>query len=194
MDCQQRGINMTSVADGSQLGFLSTRELCTLVGAPLDNAIESVLAEPDPEKRLLRVAIYNQSGCVMLRFENYCAQPVEMGADGLPVHNAHGGYDLQGVQAAAQRHDGHHDPSLGRRLVHPADLAAGPGKVKGLLQSPAVTAPSGREPLVESETLSSLPRATSLRGLPRQRLGEFLLFGMMHNKTALEIVDQHNKI
>ena len=106
MDCQQRGINMTSVADGSQLGFLSTRELCTLVGAPLDNAIESVLAEPDPEKRLLRVAIYNQSGCVMLRFENYCAQPVEMGADGLPVHNAHGGYDLQGVQAAAQRHDG----------------------------------------------------------------------------------------
>jgi len=27
-------------------------------------------------------------------------------ADGLPVHNAHGGYDLQGVQAAAQRHDG----------------------------------------------------------------------------------------
>ena len=41
----------------------------------------------------------------MLRFENYCAQPVEMGADGLPVHNAHGGYDLQGVQAAAQRHD-----------------------------------------------------------------------------------------
>lgn len=106
MDCQQRGINMTSVADGSQLGFLSTRELCTLVGAPLDNAIESVLAEPDPEKRLLRVAIYNQSGCVMLRFENYCAQPVELGADGLPVHNAHGGYDLQGVQAAAQHHDG----------------------------------------------------------------------------------------
>ena len=106
MDCQQRGINMTSVADGSQLGFLSTRELCTLVGAPLDNAIESVLAESDPEKRLLRVAIYNQSGCVMLRFENYCAQPVEMGADGLPVHNAHGGYDLQGVQATAQRHDG----------------------------------------------------------------------------------------
>ena len=43
---------------------------------------------------------------ILLRFENYCAQPVELGADGLPVHNAHGGYDLQGVQAAAQRHDG----------------------------------------------------------------------------------------
>ena len=106
MDCQQRGINMTSVADGSKLGFLTTRELCTLVGAPLDNAIECVTAEPDPEKRLLRVAVYDQSGCVMLRFENYCAQPVELGADGLPRHNTHGGYDLRGVQAAARRHDG----------------------------------------------------------------------------------------
>ena len=106
MDCQQRGINMTSVADGSKLGFLTTRELCTLVGAPLDNAIECVTAEPDPEKRLLRVAVYDQSGCVMLRFENYCAQPVELGADGLPCHNTHGGYDLRGVQAAARRHDG----------------------------------------------------------------------------------------
>ena len=106
MDCQQRGINMTSVADGSKLGFLTTRELCTLVGAPLDNAIECVTAEPDPEKRLLRVAVYDQSGCVMLRFENYCAQPVELGADGLPRHNTHGGYDLRGVQAAAQDHDG----------------------------------------------------------------------------------------
>ncbi len=106
MDCQQRGINMTSVADGSKLGFLTTRELCTLVGAPLDNAIESVLAEPDPEKRLIRAAIYHQSGCVMFRFENYCAQPVELGPDGLPVRNAHGGYDLRGVQAAAQRRDG----------------------------------------------------------------------------------------
>ena len=106
MDCQQRGINMTSVADGSKLGFLTTRELCTLVGAPLDNAIECVAAEPDPEKRLLRVAVYDQSGCVMLRFENYCAQPVELGADGLPRHNTHGGYDLRGVQAAAQDHDG----------------------------------------------------------------------------------------
>ena len=76
------------------------------MGAPLDNAIECVMAEPDPEKRLLRVAVYDQSGCVMLRFENYCAQPVELGADGLPRHNAHGGYDLRGVQAAAQDHDG----------------------------------------------------------------------------------------
>lgn len=126
MDCQQRGINMTSVADGSQLGFLSTRELCTLVGAPLDNAIESVLAEPDPEKRLLRVAIYNQSGCVMLRFENYCAQRVEMGAGRSARPQRPRRLRPAGRAGGRPAPRRHHDPSLGRRLVHPADLAAGP--------------------------------------------------------------------
>lgn len=106
MECQEQGIRMTSVADGQRLGFLSTREICTLVGVPLDNAVESLTAEPDPEKRLLRVAIYAQSGCVMLRFENYCAAPVALGPDGLPVRSAHGGYDLRGVQAAARQHGG----------------------------------------------------------------------------------------
>ena len=57
MECQEQGINMTSVADGQWLGFLPTREICTLVGVPLDNAVESLTAEPDLEKRLLRVAI-----------------------------------------------------------------------------------------------------------------------------------------
>ena len=104
--CKGRGIQLDYIADGAKLDFLKPGEVYSLFGNALDNAIESVLAEPDPEKRLLRVAIYNQSGCVMLRFENYCAQPVELGADGLPVHNAHGGYDLQGVRAAAQHHDG----------------------------------------------------------------------------------------
>ena len=106
MECQQQGISMTSVADGRLLNFLTTREICTLVGAPLDNAMESLSAEPDPEKRLLRVAIYAQSGFVMLRFENYCAAPVELAPDGLPARSTHGGYDLKGVRAAAQQHDG----------------------------------------------------------------------------------------
>ena len=104
--CQQHGINMTCVADGKLLDFLSTGEICTIVGTALDNATESVAAEPDPEKKLIRVAIYAQNGFVMLRFENYCAQEVELGADGLPRRNTHGGSDLRGVRAAAEKRGG----------------------------------------------------------------------------------------
>ena len=104
--CQQHGINMTCVADGKLLDFLSTGEICTIVGTALDNATESVAAEPDPEKKLIRVAIYAQNGFVMLRFENYCAQLVELGPDGLPLRSAHGGYDLKSVRAAAEAYGG----------------------------------------------------------------------------------------
>ena len=104
--CQQHGINMTCVADGKLLDFLSTGEICTIVGTALDNATESVAAEPDPEKKLIRVAIYAQNGFVMLRFENYCAQPVELGPDGLPLRSAHGGYDLKSVRDAAEAYGG----------------------------------------------------------------------------------------
>ena len=106
MDCQEKKIRMTSVADGRSLSFLTTREICTIVGTALDNAIESCSAEPDPEKRLIRTAVYVQNGFVMFRFENYCAQPVELGADGLPVKSTHGGYDLKSLRAVAQQHGG----------------------------------------------------------------------------------------
>lgn len=104
--CQQHGINMTCVADGTLLNFLTTGEICTIVGTALDNATESVLTEQDPEKRLIRTAIYAQNGFVMLRFENYCTQPVELGPDGLPRRSSHGGYDLKSVRAAAEARGG----------------------------------------------------------------------------------------
>ena len=104
--CQQYHITMTCVADGHLLDFLETGEICTIVGTALDNATESVETEPDHEKRLIRVAVYAQNGFVMLRFENYCAQEVELGADGLPRRNTHGGSDLRGVRAAAEKRGG----------------------------------------------------------------------------------------
>ena len=104
--CQQHHITMTCVADGHLLDFLETGEICTIVGTALDNATESMETESDHEKRLIRVAVYAQNGFVMLRFENYCAQEVELGADGLPRRNTHGGSDLRGVRAAAEKRGG----------------------------------------------------------------------------------------
>ena len=106
MECQQSGITMTSVADGRMLGFLTTRELCTIVGVALDNAIAAVRTEPDPEKRLIKVAVYAQSGFVMLRFEHYTETPPVFGADGLPEAGAPGSADLKSVQTTVQQHGG----------------------------------------------------------------------------------------
>ncbi len=106
MECQQRNITMTSVADGRMLGFLTTRELCTIAGVPLDNAIAAVRTEPDPEKRLIKVAVYTQNGFAMLRFEHYTETPPAFGADGLPAEGTPYSSDFKGVQTAVQNHGG----------------------------------------------------------------------------------------
>lgn len=101
MECQQENITITSVADGRMLGFLTIRELCTIVGVALDNAITAVRAEPDPEKRLIKVAVYSQGGFAMLRFEHYTETAPALDADGLPQ-----GTDLKSVRTAVQQHGG----------------------------------------------------------------------------------------
>ena len=100
--CQQHDINFTFVADGHLLDFMPTGDICTLVGTALDNATESVQTLADPEKRLIRTAIYAQHGFVMLRFENYCEVPVPLDDDGMPPH----GYGIRTVRATAEKYGG----------------------------------------------------------------------------------------
>ena len=102
MECQQEKITITSVADGRMLGFLTIRELCTIVGVALDNAIAAVRAEPDPEKRLIKVAVYSQGGFAMLRFEHYTETAPALDADGLPKQ----GSDLKSVRTTVGQHGG----------------------------------------------------------------------------------------
>lgn len=101
LSCQQRGINFTCVADGRLLDFLPTMDICTIVGTALDNAIEAIRPLPK-EQRLLRTAIYEKNGFVMLRFENYHGPELSLDRDGLPAR----GYGIKSIQATAQKYGG----------------------------------------------------------------------------------------
>lgn len=135
MACQQENITITSVADGRMLGFLTIRELCTIVGVALDNAIAAVRAEPDPEKRLVKVAVYSQGGFAMLRFEHYTETAPALEADGLPAGDRP---EKRPHRRPAARRQ--HDAALGKQLVHPADLIPAAQKQINILRqvSPAV--------------------------------------------------------
>gem|GEM_PF-30030 len=199
--CQQHGINLTCVADGTLLHFLTTGEICTIVGTVLDNATESVLTEPDPEKRLIRAAIYAQNGFVMLRFENYCADPVELGPDGLPARSSHGGYDLKSVRAAAEAHGGTltlENAEGGGTLVTirlPAEVVriAATETTRGRIWNPPLQcrnrcSSSTREPCGGCHA-----HPCSGVNLPSQGKA-FLLCRNLHKEGADVLVQNHNKI
>ena len=71
------------------------------MGVALDNAIAAVRAEPDPEKRLVKVAVYSQGGFAMLRFEHYTETAPALDADGLPQ-----GTDLKSVRTTVGQRGG----------------------------------------------------------------------------------------
>lgn len=81
--CQRKGITVTAVADGRLLSFLSTADLCTIVGNALDNAVECVSEIEDPQKRLIHLEVTSNKGFVLIRVENPVERPVHF-TGGLP--------------------------------------------------------------------------------------------------------------
>lgn len=69
--CADRGITLTAVADGKLLEGMSSMDIASLFGNALDNAIEATSKLPDPQQRLIRLALYGQGQFTVIRVENY---------------------------------------------------------------------------------------------------------------------------
>lgn len=81
--CQRKGITVTAVADGRLLSFLSTADMCTIIGNALDNAVDCVSELKDPQKRLIHLEVTSSRGFVLVRVDNPVERPVRF-AGGLP--------------------------------------------------------------------------------------------------------------
>ncbi|WP_149205079.1 sensor histidine kinase [Actinotalea subterranea] len=107
--CADHGITLTCVVDGSAVAFMDAMSLSALFGNALDNAIESARRVPDPERRLIRVAVYTQEELALIRFENYFEGELEF-ADDLPrttKDNAEQhGYGLKNMRQVAEGYGG----------------------------------------------------------------------------------------
>ena len=69
--CADRGITLTAVADGKLLEGMSSMDIASLCGNALDNASEATSKLPDPQQRLIRLALYGQGQFTVIRVENY---------------------------------------------------------------------------------------------------------------------------
>ena len=107
--CQNQGISMNVVADGTLLDFMSIMDLSALFGNALDNAIRGAASVADENERLIRVVICEQMGFALVKIENRYAGEVRFdGKDLITTKNNkdYHGYGVKSIRKTVEKYDG----------------------------------------------------------------------------------------
>lgn len=108
--CMQNNITFTCMADGNLISFMHVKDICSIFGNALDNAIECVSLFNDPEKRLITLNMYQKNQLLMIRFENYTENSFLLSDNDLPSTTKSNkelhGYGMKSIQHAAQKYGG----------------------------------------------------------------------------------------
>lgn len=108
--CEKHNIKLTYLADVSGLGVMSDVDLYSLFGNAIENAIESVIDIPDPDKRVISMSIGRRGDLISIHIDNYVERPPVF-EHGLPVttkaDKQYHGYGLKSIQYIAEKYGGH---------------------------------------------------------------------------------------
>lgn len=106
--CSTCGVKFSYIIDGTLFDFMSEREIYSLFGNALDNALESCSKVSDPEKRVISLKAAQRGDMVVLHVENFFEEQLNM-VDGMPVTTKKGsghGFGLRSIQQLAEKYDG----------------------------------------------------------------------------------------
>lgn len=107
--CKKRNIQVTCVADGSQMDFIETVDLYAILGNALDNAIEAVEKFEEAEKRQIDVMIHRQKNFLVMNFINPIPEKLKFD-DEFPVmtkkDKKYHGFGLRSIQHFVKKYDG----------------------------------------------------------------------------------------
>ena len=106
--CNKLNIDFSFIVDGEKLAFMKNSDLFSLFGNALDNAVESLRAEP-PERRVLTLKVAGNGSITNICFENYCSKQLRF-EDGLPVstkeNNGYHGFGMKSIRYIVQKYGG----------------------------------------------------------------------------------------
>ena len=107
--CDEYNIKLSSMIDGAALDFMNTTDVYALFGNLLDNAMESVMKEPDEEKRIISVQMAKKVQGYHIHIDNYCSARVVF-EDGLPVttkdDKAYHGFGVRSIRYIVDKYKG----------------------------------------------------------------------------------------
>lgn len=108
--CLQHDIHLTCMADGKLLNAIHVKDICSIVGNALDNAIECVIQYPDSDKRYINFTIMQRNHFVLISCENYSELSIDLPTDSLPptskADSRNHGYGLKCIKTCVQKYDG----------------------------------------------------------------------------------------
>ena len=107
--CEKNQIQLSCMADGSCLSFMSPAHLHSLFSNAIENAIEALTKLEDTQKRIVNISIHRQNGLITISISNYFTGECPM-ADYLPVTSKedknHHGYGMRSMKYIAEQYNG----------------------------------------------------------------------------------------
>lgn len=107
--CVKNKINMTVMADGSQVSFMSPSDIYSLFGNALDNAIEYVMTLP-AEKRLVKISVAAQGSLVSISVKNRYEGELKLNKKGelatTKRDDGFHGFGIKSIKSIAQKYGG----------------------------------------------------------------------------------------
>ena len=107
---RQLDVRITCVADGALLNRLHVADICTIFGNALDNALESVVMIPDPQKRLIHVSVSAQKNFIFINVSNTLGTALIESEDTLLTtkrDKKNHGYGIKGIKYVVGKYGGH---------------------------------------------------------------------------------------
>lgn len=108
--CLQHNIQLTYMANGRLLDNIHVKDICSIVGNALDNAIECVIQYQEPDKKHIHFSIMQKNHFVLISCENYYESCSDLPTGQLPPTSksdkGNHGYGLKCIQTCVQKYDG----------------------------------------------------------------------------------------
>ena len=108
--CEREHISFSCMLDGRLFDFMAAADIYSLFGNALDNAIESVVGEPE-DHRFISIKAGRQGNLIYLHMENPCAAHLTF-EDGLPITTktdspGYHGYGVKSIRFLAEKYGGY---------------------------------------------------------------------------------------
>ena len=114
LQCQKEDITLSALIDGDMLADIFVKDLCSLFGNMLDNAIEATRQIESKDNRLINLSVRRRNQFIVIECENSCKpnekQERTAGSHLFPrttkTDTIHHGYGLKSIAQVAEKYGG----------------------------------------------------------------------------------------